>query len=110
MTNKEYIMACLSPFGVREEMFANVYDLIDPNAKYMAGVKSVSMAMIRILEDVLFMPRVESINENGFSMTYNFKEAAKFYVMLCKRYGMKPNDHVLSMAGISRIVDRTSKW
>ena len=110
MTNAEYIMQFLSPLGIREEMVLTAYEGVDPSAEYSVGDVLVGKALVRALEIVMFLPKPKSVSESGFSISYDFAELPKLYILMCNTYGVKPKDEILSMAGINRITDRTSRW
>lgn len=110
MTNREYIMDHLSPLRISEGIIAIVYDIIDPNAVYVVGDDAVGKAMIRVLEEVMFMPKTKNVSESGFSITYDYTDLTRYYLTLCRKYGVKPDEELVSMSGMSVIKDRTSKW
>lgn len=110
MTNKDYIMANLAPLGIKEEQIAVVFGNIEPDAEYIAGSQEVGVALTKAIELACFMPKVKSVSESGFSVSYDYTDLAKYYLVLCRMYGVTPNEELSAMAGINRIVDKSSKW
>lgn len=48
---------------------------------------SVSIGMARFIPSLLL--RASSINESGFSMSWNIDGIKSYYSMLCRQYGLK---------------------
>lgn len=113
MTIREYISQKFSAFGLSEAYYHDVVvssglSLDDIYAAENAD--AVGKAMITLIEDVVFAPRLASVNESGFSMSWDFSGLGNWYLLLCKRYGVKPDADVLAQTGVSAVIDRTSKW
>lgn len=51
------------------------------------NVDSVSVAIARFIPSLLLRPT--SINESGFSMSWNTQGVKDYYSLLCKKYGLK---------------------
>ena len=47
----------------------------------------VSVAMVGFIPSLLL--RATSINENGFSVSWNVEGIKQYYAFLCKKYGLK---------------------
>lgn len=113
MTIREYISQKLNAFGLTE---AHYHDVVIASGLalddiYTAdNVSDVGKAMVSLIEELIFSPRLTNVNEGGFSMSWDFGGLGKWYLLLCRRYGVKPNADVMSQMGVSAIVDRTSKW
>ena len=110
MTNRDYIMATITPLGISEGVIAPALANIDLGAEYIPGDKEVGKALCASLELAMFAPKTRSVSESGFSISYDYADLVKMYKLLCSMYDVTPNEEVLSMAGISRITDKTSKW
>ena len=113
MTIREYISQKFSALGLTEAHYHDV--VIGANLsldeQYTAeNENKVGKAMISLIEDLIFSPRQTSISENGFSMSWDFSGLGKWYLSLCRRYGVTPDNDVLAAAGVSVIVDRTANW
>ena len=50
-------------------------------------VDSISVAIARFIPSLLLRPT--SINESGFSMSWNTQGVKDYYSLLCKKYGLK---------------------
>lgn len=61
---------------------ANVDDDVEPDT-----ISSISVAMARFIPSLLLRPT--SINESGFSMSWNTQGVKDYYSLLCKKYGLK---------------------
>ena len=113
MTIREYISQKLPSFKLTEVQFVDIqadYGL-DASQEYGAGNKdAVNKAIVGIIEEQMLMPRLASVNEGGFSMTWNYADVGKLYMFLCKKYGITPNPDVVSLLGINMIQDASAKW
>lgn len=113
MTIRAYISDKLRAFGVSGSQFADVALTcgLDPDAEVdAANAQSVGVAMCGVLEEMLLAPRQSNVNESGFSVSWDFSAAGKYYLWLCRRYGVTPDDEVVALLGISTITDRTDRW
>lgn len=107
MTNKDYILSRLRSFNIEEAQLADMeIDLYD---EYKPKSIDVGIAMCSLIEDLVLAPKVRSINEQGFSMSWDFESLSKYYLYLCRKYGITPNEDVVGM-GMSQIIDKTDCW
>ena len=51
------------------------------------NVDSISVAITHFIPSLLLRPT--SINESGFSMSWNTQGVKDYYSLLCKKYGLK---------------------
>ncbi len=51
------------------------------------NVDPISVAIARFIPSLLLRPT--SINESGFSMSWNTQGVKDYYSLLCKKYGLK---------------------
>ena len=51
------------------------------------NIDSISVAIARFIPSLLLRPT--SINESGFSMSWNTQGVKDYYSLLCKKYGLK---------------------
>lgn len=109
MTNREYIGMKFAAFNLSEADYADVVASIDLNEEYR-DTPEMGGAMITLLESCILAPRVKNVNENGFSITWDTDSVGKWYLWLCRRYGVKPNDDVLALLGMSAIIDISDQW
>lgn len=109
MTNGEYITQKMAAFGINGAMLADIALSIDLDAPY-TGSEEVGRALVSALEELLLQPYMSNVNENGFSVSWNRDNAGKWYLWLCKKYGVTPSDDVKSLLGISMVTDVSDLW
>lgn len=92
MNVREYISSKFQSFGIQ----VSEADLLDMslNAKVAIdddvmsdNVDSISVAIARFIPSLLLRPT--SINESGFSISWNTQGVKDYYSLLCKKYGLK---------------------
>ena len=92
MNVRDYISSKFQSFGIQ----VSEADLLDMslNAKVAIdddvmsdNVDSISVAIARFIPSLLLRP--SSINESGFSMSWNTQGVKDYYSLLCKKYGLK---------------------
>ncbi|WP_289126253.1 DUF6706 family protein [uncultured Prevotella sp.] len=92
MNVREYISSKFQSFGIQ----VSEADLLDMslNAKVAIdddvmsdNVDSISVAIARFIPSLLLRPT--SINESGFSISWNTQGVRDYYSLLCKKYGLK---------------------
>lgn len=92
MTVKDYISSKFQSFGIQVSeadlldmslnAHANVDDDVEPDT-----IGSISVAIAHFIPSLLLRPT--SINESGFSMSWNTQGVKDYYSLLCKKYGLK---------------------
>lgn len=113
MTVRDYLVSELRPFGVTE---AELTDLSMSMAaslgdEYTAGnAKEVRKGLALALPAYILKPRMSSVSEGGFSVSWDCSNLAKYYCWLCGQVGLAPDEEVLTLAGLSAIADRTELW
>lgn len=107
MTVREYICSLFSGVTIPEAMLVDTG--LDLDQLYSPGLP-IGPQVIGVAEGIINMVSVSSVSENGFSMSWNTDKLGKFYLWLCKKYGIKPNNDMLSILGISSIVDISDTW
>ena len=60
----------------------NIEDDVDADV-----IDNISVAIARFIPSLLLRPT--SINESGFSMSWNTQGVKDYYSLLCKNYGLK---------------------
>lgn len=70
----------------------------------------VGKAMTLFIEEMVLTPKVKSVNESGFLVSFDFDNLGKYYLWLCRKYGITPNADVMDLLGISLISDKSSCW
>lgn len=113
MTIREYITEKFQSYGVTE---ANIVDLVvesglNADDEYTASnATSVGKAMCSLIQELALAPFQKSISESGFSMSWDYTKIGNYYLWLCRKYGIKPDEDTLAALGVNAIIDRTSKW
>lgn len=92
MSIKEYISSKFQSFGIQ----VSEADLLDMSLNARVNIEddvdadvidNISVAIARFIPSLLLRPT--SINENGFSMSWNTQGVKDYYSLLCKKYGLK---------------------
>ena len=92
MIVRDYIQQRFQTFGINVSE-ADLYDMcLNANISGDGEVNednhaSVSVAIAKFIPSLLL--RATSINESGFSMSWNIEGIKEFYSFLCKQYGLK---------------------
>nr|DAN93353.1 MAG TPA: hypothetical protein [Caudoviricetes sp.] len=92
MNIKEYISDKFQSFGIQ----VSEADLLDMSLNARVNIEddvdadvidNISVAIARFIPSLLLRPT--SINESGFSMSWNTQGVKDYYSLLCKKYGLK---------------------
>ncbi|WP_315513648.1 DUF6706 family protein [Prevotella histicola] len=92
MSIKEYISSKFQSFGIQ----VSEADLLDMSLNARVNIEddvdadvidNISVAIARFIPSLLLRP--SSINESGFSMSWNTQGVKDYYSLLCKKYGLK---------------------
>ena len=92
MNIKDYISSKFQSFGIQVseadllDMSLNAKVAIDDDVMSDNG-DSISVAIAHFIPSLLLRPT--SINESGFSMSWNTQGVKDYYSLLCKKYGLK---------------------
>ena len=108
MTNGEYMMQKLQAFDITE---AQLLDSgVTLNDTYVPGSRTVAIGIIKVIEDLVLSPQRTNISENGFSVSWNVDNLAKYYKYLCKKWDYTPDTEVLESLQIPTIKDVSNTW
>lgn len=113
MTTGDYIKEKLRAFGVTEAQLLDVFigkDFSPEEDVTSENMNSVGLAIVGLVEELVHAPYQSNINENGFSMSWDFSGMGKYYLWLCRRYGAKPSQDTLESLGVSMIIDKSDCW
>lgn len=113
MTIREYVTQKLQAFNLTEAILADFSMAlgVSLNDEYTSAVaSSVGKAMASTIEELVLAPRLSNVNEGGFSMSWDFADLGKYYVYLCKKWGISVNNDVLNATGVSAIIDVSNLW
>lgn len=92
MNVREYISSKFQSFGIQ----VSEADLLDMSLNARVNIEddvdadvidNISVAIARFIPSLLLRPT--SINESGFSMSWNTQGVKDYYSLLCKKYGLK---------------------
>ena len=92
MSIKEYISSKFQSFGIQ----VSEADLLDMSLNARVNIEddvdadvidNISVAIARFIPSLLLRPT--SINESGFSMSWNTQGVKDYYSLLCRKYGLK---------------------
>lgn len=92
MTVRDYISSKFQSFGIQ----VSEADLLDMSLNARVNIEddvdadvidNISVAIARFIPSLLLRPT--SINESGFSMSWNTQGVKDYYSLLCKKYGLK---------------------
>lgn len=92
MNVRKYISDKFKSFGIQVseadllDMSLNANVAIDDDVM-SDNVDSISVAIAHFIPSLLLRPT--SINESGFSMSWNPQGLKDYYSLLCKQYGLK---------------------
>lgn len=113
MTIREYVTQKMQAFNLTE---ASMTDLmmslgISLDDEYTFAIAPmVGKAMVSSIEELILAPRLSNINEGGFSISWDFADLGKYYVYLCRKWGVPVNSDVLTASGTSVIIDKSDIW
>lgn len=111
MTIREYLSQKFAAFNISEAQLLDATKeqgiSLDDDVDVMMP-NEIGLMTIGVLGDILLAPRLKSVSESGFSMSWYVDDAYKYYLYLCRKYGVAPNEEILS--GLNTIVDKTSIW
>ncbi len=114
LTTRDYISQKMSAFGRISE--AELLDMavvgqFSLDETYSEeNAKKIGVALASFIEERALAPRVSSMSESGFSMSWDYSGLGKYYLWLCRKWGVTPNADALSMLGFSAIIDRSDIW
>ena len=114
MTIKDYILQKLSAFGAISE--AELLDMSNTgdftlNDEYDTDTtQAVGVAITHFIEGKVLAPTVKSVSEGGFSASWDYSNLGKYYLWLCNKHDVKPNDTVLGLLGVNVIRDVSNLW
>ena len=92
MNVRDYISSKFLSFGIQ----VSEADLLDMSLNARVNIEddvdadvidNISVAIARFIPSLLLRPT--SINESGFSMSWNTQGVKDYYYLLCKKYGLK---------------------
>lgn len=112
MTVREYITQKFRAFNITEADLLDVYRYINPDEEYILSENGadVGKAIVAILGEIVLSPTMSNVNENGFSVSWDYSKIGQYYMWLCRKYGVDPNTEVVAALGLSTIIDKSDIW
>lgn len=107
MNVREYIVSLFTGISIPEAFLVDTG--LDLEEEYSPGL-NIGQQLVNLTEGIINMVSIKSVSENGFSMSWDTDRLGKFYLWLCKKYGIKPNPDVLTSIGVSAIIDISDIW
>lgn len=113
MTVKEYISTKLNSLQIPPSVYNDIVmdSALSLDEEYNSENRVlVNTSMVSLLEEMILMPKMSNVNENGFSVSWDYSTLGKYYLWLCRKWGVTPNKDVVAALGTNTIIDRTSSW
>lgn len=113
MNVRDYILQELKAFDISEAQLLDMslsqgFNLDDEyNADTM---KLVGVSIAGFIEKMVFAPKMRSVSESGFSISWDYDNIGKYYLWICQKWGLTPNKEVLGILGVSAITDKSDCW
>ena len=111
MKIREYISQKLRAWNITDAQLEDISSSIDLDEEYTSdNSQVVGKAMISVIEELMLAPYMSNVNENGFSVSWDYSRIGQYYMWLCRKYGVAPNDEVVAALGLSTITDKSDIW
>lgn len=111
MKIREYISQKLRAWNITDAQLGDISSSIDLEEEYTSDdAQVVGKAMISIIEELMLAPCMSNVNENGFSVSWDYSRIGQYYMWLCRKYGVAPDDEVVAALGLSTITDKSDIW
>lgn len=111
MKIREYISQKLRAWNITDAQLEDISSGIDLDKEYTSdNSQVVGKAMISVIEELMLAPYMSNVNENGFSVSWDYSRIGQYYMWLCRKYGVAPDDEVVAALGLSTITDKSDIW
>ena len=111
MKIREYISQKLRAWNITDAQLEDISSGIDLDEEYTSdNSQVVGKAMISVIEELMLAPYMSNVNENGFSVSWDYSRIGLYYMWLCRKYGVAPDDEVVAALGLSTITDKSDIW
>lgn len=107
MNVREYICSLFKGIDIPEAFLVDTG--LDLEEQYSPSL-NIGKQIVELAGGIINMVAIKSVSENGFSMTWDTERLGKLYLWLCRKYGIKPDDEILALIGISAITDISDTW
>lgn len=107
----EYIKQKFQAWNMTEAQLEDVKASVNLDDEYSQdNAESVGKAMVGIIEELALAPYMSNVNENGFSVSWDYSKVGQYYMWLCRKWGVDPNTDVMAALGLSTIRDMSDIW
>ena len=111
MKIREYISQKLRVWNITDAQLGDISSGIDIEEEYTSDyAQVVGKAMISVIEELMLAPCMSNVNENGFSVSWDYSRIGQYYMWLCRKYGVAPDNEVVAALGLSTITDKSDIW
>ncbi len=111
MKIREYISQKLRAWNITDAQLEDISSGIDLDEEYTSdNSQVVGKAIISVIEELMLAPYMSNVNENGFSVSWDYSRIGQYYMWLCRKYGVDPDDEVVAALGLSTITDKSDIW
>lgn len=111
MSIREYISQKFQAWSITMSHLMDIGLDLNLDDEYTPEVSdSVGKAMVSIIEELMLAPSMSQVNENGFSVSWDYSRIGQYYMWLCRKYGVDPNTDVMAALGLSTITDMSDIW
>lgn len=111
MKIREYISQKLRAWNITDAQLEDISSSIDLDEEYTSdNSQVVGKAMISVIEELMLAPYMSNVNENGFSVSWDYSRIGQYYMWLCRKYGVAPDNEVVAALGLSTITDKSDIW
>lgn len=112
MTVGEYVKKKFGAWNVTEASLVDLAAYVSPDDEYCLedNGEAVANAMVSMLAELILSPHMSQVNENGFSVSWDYSGMGRYYIWLCRKYGIAPDDEVVEAADLSTIKDMSDTW
>ena len=111
MKIREYISQKLRAWNITDAQLEDISSGIDLDEEYTSdNSQVVGKAMISVIEELMLAPYMSNVNENGLSVSWDYSRIGQYYMWLCRKYGVAPDNEVVAALGLSTITDKSDIW
>ena len=111
MKIREYISQKLRAWNITDAQLGDISPGIDIEEEYTSDdAQVVGKAMISVIEELMLAPCMSNVNENGFSVSWDYSRIGQYSMWLCRKYGVAPDNEVVAALGLSTITDKSDIW
>ena len=111
MKIREYSSQKLRASNITDAQSVDISPCMDLEEEYTSDdAQVVGKAMISVIEELMLAPCMSNVNENGFSVSWDYSRIGQYYMWLCRKYGVAPDNEVVAALGLSTITDKSDIW